>query len=146
MMTSRSRPRSHEASYRELTPDRCAELLRRHTVGRVAWAAADGPQLFPVSYAWLDGQIVFQTSPYGVLSELVRRTEVVFEVDDLDAARLTGWSVIVHGISGAAALDDLGRVPSSPAGEVSRADGLRSVVIGIVPRGITGRSLLRAVT
>ena len=61
------------------------------------WKGADGLQLLPVSYAFHHDAVVFRTSPYGVLSELVRPVEVIFEVDDLDSESRTGWSVVVTG-------------------------------------------------
>lgn len=85
------------ARFVELAASRCAELLGTRDVGRIAWQAADGPQIFPVSYGWHEGAVVFRTSPYGVLSELVRSTAVVLEVDELDLVHRTGWTVVVHG-------------------------------------------------
>ena len=75
----------------------CRDLLARHSYGRIAWQAAHGLQILPVSYAWHDESIVFRTSPEGSLSELIRPCPVVFEVDELDEARRSGWSVVVHG-------------------------------------------------
>jgi uncharacterized protein len=67
-----------------ISPSRCRELLASQTIGRIAWQAADGPQILPVTYACYDGTIIFRTSPYGVLSELVRPTDVAMEIDELD--------------------------------------------------------------
>lgn len=90
--------------FSELSGARCLTLLEENAIGRVAWHAADGPQIFPVTYAFspADG-IVFRTSPYGVLSELVRRTQVAFEVDRVDMDRGTGWVVVAHGQASAVA-------------------------------------------
>ena len=49
----------------------------RTTWGRIAWQAANGPQILPITYTWHDDGLVFRTSPYGVLSELVRPKAVV---------------------------------------------------------------------
>jgi hypothetical protein len=57
----------------------------------------DGPQILPVTYACHDGTIIFRTSPHGVLSELVRPTDVALEIDELDQERRHGWSVVVPG-------------------------------------------------
>ncbi len=124
----------------DLSSERCRELLADHDVGRIAWNAAHGPQLYPISYAWNDGMVVFRTSPYGTLSELIRATDVVFEVDDLDVKRRTGWSVIVRGVaSGVASPAELTRLWTID-GAVPWSGGIRNVFIGIVPRHITGRS------
>lgn len=125
-------------TYSDLDVTRCHRLIAAHQVGRVAWGAADGPQLFPVSYAWLEGRIVFRTSPYGILSELVRRTAVVFEVDEIDETRRRGWSVIIRGRAGGIASPDQLR-SATPIGTVPWADGDRYLVIAIEPVEITGR-------
>ena len=70
--------------FKPVSPRRCQELLESQSIGRVAWQAADGPQILPVTYAYHDGTIIFRTSPYGVLSELVRPTDVALEIDELD--------------------------------------------------------------
>ena len=85
------------SEFREISPARCHELLESQSVGRVAWQAAGGPQILPVAYAWHQGMIIFRTSPYGVLSELIRPTAVAFEVDQLDQVNRRGWSVVVQG-------------------------------------------------
>ena len=56
------------SEFRAISPTHCQELLQSQSVGRVAWQAADGPQILPVTYVWHDGTIIFRTSPYGVLS------------------------------------------------------------------------------
>ena len=85
------------AEFTPLSPTRCQELLESQSIGRVAWQAADGPQILPVIYACHDGTVIFRTSPYGVLSELVRPTDVALEIDELDPEGRQGWSVVVQG-------------------------------------------------
>jgi uncharacterized protein len=85
------------SSFQELSVARCQELLAGQTTGRVAWNAPDGPQVLPVSYALDVGDIVFRTSPYGALSQLRVRTNVAFEIDDIDAEQGKGWSVVGAG-------------------------------------------------
>ena len=50
-----------------------------------------------MTYAYHDGTIIFRTSPYGVLSELVRPTDVALEIDELDQESRQVWSVVVQG-------------------------------------------------
>ena len=88
---------SRRINYVDLTLAECQTLLESRDIGRIGWNAGHGPQILPVSYACVAELIVFRTSPFGVLSELVRPTQVVFEVDDLDATQHTGWSVIARG-------------------------------------------------
>lgn len=135
-----SRPAAAGVTVSALSSVRCRELLEGASVGRVGWSAAHGPQIFPVSYAWCDELVMFRTSPFGVISELTRRTLAVFEVDDLDAAGHSGWTVLGRGYAQAVA------APASLrrlwAREVSApwANGIRDVVIGIDVTQLTGRS------
>ena len=125
-----------------ISPAGCQELLESQSIGRVAWQAADGPQILPVTYAWYDGTIIFRTSPYGVLSELVRPTDVALEIDELDQESRQGWSVVVQGrAQGVAEPDQLVRM-WTVGGVVPWASGIRNVFIQIIPRRITGRALV----
>ncbi len=125
--------------FRAITPARCQELLQSQSVGRIAWQAADGPQILPVTYAWHEGTIIFRTSPYGVLSELVRPTDVALEIDELDQDSRRGWSVVVQGrAQGVAEPDQLVRM-WTVGGVVPWAAGVRNVFIQVTPRRVTGR-------
>jgi nitroimidazol reductase NimA-like FMN-containing flavoprotein (pyridoxamine 5'-phosphate oxidase superfamily) len=127
------------SEFRAITPARCEELLQSQSVGRVAWQAADGPQILPVTYAWHEGTIIFRTSPYGVLSELIRPTEVALEIDDLDQNSRRGWSVVVQGrAQGVAEPDQLVRM-WTVGSVVPWARGVRNVFIQITPYKVTGR-------
>ena len=127
------------SDFRAMSPTRCQELLESQTVGRVAWQAADGPQILPVTYAWHDGTIIFRTSPYGLLSELIRPTEVALEIDELDQKNRRGWSVVVHGrAQGVAEPDQLVRM-WTVGGVVPWAAGVRNVFIQITPHRVSGR-------
>ncbi len=125
-----------------ITGPECVELLESHSIGRVGWHAADGPQILPVTYLYQSDRLYFRTSPHGILSELLRPTDVAFEVDDLNHDTRTGWSVVVYGRAEAVA---------APA-EVVRlwtpdlapwAPDIRNLFIQITPHRITGRRLTR---
>jgi nitroimidazol reductase NimA-like FMN-containing flavoprotein (pyridoxamine 5'-phosphate oxidase superfamily) len=127
------------SEFRAISPTHCQELLESQSVGRIAWQAADGPQILPVTYAWHDGTIIFRTSPYGVLSELIRPTEVALEIDELDQNNRRGWSVVVQGRAQAVAEpDELVRM-WTVGGVVPWAAGVRNVFIQITPHKVTGR-------
>jgi nitroimidazol reductase NimA-like FMN-containing flavoprotein (pyridoxamine 5'-phosphate oxidase superfamily) len=141
-MTAESYPPGSPAlppPHRVLSDARCRQLLAEHHIGRIAWNGADGLQLLPVSYALHHGAVVFRTSPYGVLSELVRPVDVIFEVDELDSESRTGWSVVVTGRAQAVAeprdLVELWTVD----GVTPWAAGVRTLFIEVTPRQITGR-------
>lgn len=126
------------AQYGHLTrldDEECRLLLASRTFGRVGWNSASGVQILPVSYGLVDEVIVFRTMAGSPLAELVRPVEVSFQVDDLDGETSTGWSVLVHGTSGAP-------VTSLPASMPSPwAPGDRPIVIGIQPDHYAGRSI-----
>jgi uncharacterized protein len=96
-----------------LSPETCDALLRTRRVGRVG-VCTGRPGVFPVLYAFLDGNIVFRTAPGEKLIAAALHKEVVFEVDSFDVAASTGWSVNVLGV--AEEIDD-------PA-ELARAEAL----------------------
>ena len=131
------------SSFQELSEARCRELLAGQTTGRVAWNAPDGPQVLPVSYTMDVGEIVFRTSPYGALSQLRVRTNVAFEIDDIDAEHGTGWSVLVRGSAQAVVqARHLEQLWSDDA-PVPWAAGTRNLFIAITPRTVTGRIVRR---
>jgi nitroimidazol reductase NimA-like FMN-containing flavoprotein (pyridoxamine 5'-phosphate oxidase superfamily) len=129
--------------FRTLNEHQCRDLLQSHTIGRLAWQAADGLQVLPVTYVCDGADMVFRTSPSGVLSELVRPTDIALQVDELDEQLRSGWSVLVQGRAEAVAepteLVHLWAVD----GMVPWAPGVRNVFIRVVPHRITGRSLSR---
>ncbi len=81
----------------EMSEHECADLLRRHVVGRIALSTPDGPHLVPVNYAVVDDALVVRTSPYSVLGTHGRDAVLAFEVDHVDHADQRGWSVVVRG-------------------------------------------------
>jgi nitroimidazol reductase NimA-like FMN-containing flavoprotein (pyridoxamine 5'-phosphate oxidase superfamily) len=129
-------PSSH---FHEIARGECEAMLGAQTTGRVAWNAPDGPQLLPVTYGMYAGDIVFRTSPYGVLSQLAHRTLVAFEIDDIDQTHGAGWSVLVRGRARAVvAPHELVSLWTQP-GIVPWAPGIRNLWIGISVTSISGR-------
>ena len=131
---------SRRLNYADLSPTECQHLIESGGVGRIGWNGGDGPQIFPVSYACVADLVVFRTSPFGVLSELVRATQVAFEVDDLDVVTQAGWSVIAHGRAQAVASPALLTHLWTVDGVEPWAGGVRNVFIGITIERITGRA------
>lgn len=137
-MTTTADTSSH---FRPLTQAECQQRLEEHHTGRVAWEAADGPMMLPVSYELHLGRISFRTSPYGVLSRLVEPTNVAFEIDEIDTAAGTGWNVLVRGraqaVTSTFTLSNLWKLE----GVVPWATGTRNLFISIEPRSISGRQV-----
>ncbi|MGK4585314.1 helix-turn-helix domain-containing protein [Kitasatospora sp. HPMI-4] len=124
----------------ELSTAECWARLAPGGVGRVALSSAEGPVVLPVNYRVLDGALVFRTTATGVLASAVGG-KVAFEVDQLDEALCTGWSVLATGT--AALLEDQETTehlehrgfPSPWAG------GDRDVWVRIEPTAVTGRTI-----
>jgi nitroimidazol reductase NimA-like FMN-containing flavoprotein (pyridoxamine 5'-phosphate oxidase superfamily) len=55
------------------------------------------PEIYPVNHVVDHRSVVFRTDPGSKLRGLLRSPAVCFEVDAVDAARATGWSVLVKG-------------------------------------------------
>jgi len=123
----------------------CYALLAGAEVGRVIVSIDALPAAFPVNY-WLTGDaIVFRTAPGTKLNAAVNHTVVGFEVDEIDPATRSGWSVLVVGKS---------HVVNDPA-EIARLDraGLHSWApmpaphyVKISIQRISGRRLSNPVT
>jgi nitroimidazol reductase NimA-like FMN-containing flavoprotein (pyridoxamine 5'-phosphate oxidase superfamily) len=81
-----------------LSEEECLELLRSHHVGRIALTDHGQPLIFPVNYAADDRAVVFRTGP-GMKLQESRMSRVAFEIDEVDTAAGTAWSVMVKGIA-----------------------------------------------
>ena len=80
-----------------LSPSECTSLLAQGCVGRVGFVAGGRPYVLPVNYAAdSDGTVVFRTGASSLLAAASRQ-EVAFEVDGVDVAQRTGWSVCTFG-------------------------------------------------
>lgn len=81
-----------------LSEEECMRLLRSHDLGRVGLVDHGQPLIFPVNYATDDSAVVFRTAPGMKLHE-APMSRVAFEIDGVDAAAGTAWSVLVKGIA-----------------------------------------------
>jgi len=86
-----------QTELRQLSDERSWELLAKRTVGRLAVAVNGQPDIFPVNYAVDDHHIVIRTAEGMKFAAALSGKSVAFEVDELDAARQTGWSVVIRG-------------------------------------------------
>ena len=124
---------------RDLTVEECGQHLSSASMGRVGWTTGGLQQILPVSYAMDAGRVVFRTSAYGVLGHLRHPTNVAFEIDDVDVAAGTGWSVVAQGRAEAVVLPqelvDLWARPDI----VPWAPGTRNVFIAISVHALSGR-------
>jgi nitroimidazol reductase NimA-like FMN-containing flavoprotein (pyridoxamine 5'-phosphate oxidase superfamily) len=78
-----------------LSAEECESLLASQFFGRVAVWSGDHPAVLPVLYGMLDDDVVFRTGPGEKLIAAALGQQVVFEIDAIESATRTGWSVNV---------------------------------------------------
>lgn len=128
--------------YRELTRERCEELLGSTSVGRIAFCRPDGAHILPVNYRYGGSVLVIRTSPYGSLAVLAPGVDgVAFEVDHHNDLLQTAWSVVVRGR--VAAIEDPGSELAAEARPRPWAAGTRALFLRLTPDSITGRGVRR---
>src|SRR6266550_4696792 len=86
----------------ELERDECVELLAVTKVGRLAVSPPDWrtpPVIRPVTYVFdrRSQSIVFRTARGSKFTALLLSGQAAFEIDGIDSADETGWSVVAHG-------------------------------------------------
>ena len=94
-----------ERLFEAIGREQCLDLLASNHLGRVAWQAADLPQILPVTYATHKGSVYFRTTPDGILSSWLSR----------QGSRLK-WtsSTSRHGAAGASSCMDAPARSASP--------------------------------
>ena len=80
-----------------LTKPECQALLAASNIGRVAITLGALPVILPVNFALLDDDVIFLTGGGTKLSAALTHAIVAFEVDHINEADHTGWSVLVIG-------------------------------------------------
>lgn len=128
-----------QAALLELTPYECWQLLEEPVgIARVVWATERGPAIVPVNYAVADGALWFQTTPGSRLARECEGRSILVEIDDVDPATSSGWSVIVTGVAEYVAMsavpDILGGLQVWPRGEHTQ-------FVRLAPDEVTGRRL-----
>lgn len=116
--------------FSRLDADECWALLAEAEVGRIAWVAQDGISVVPVNFRVVDRSVIFHTSHDSFLAGLLERTDVAFQVDEIDPETATGWSVLVRGYSGPA---------DETVASISWLEGGQSVGLAITAATVAGR-------
>jgi nitroimidazol reductase NimA-like FMN-containing flavoprotein (pyridoxamine 5'-phosphate oxidase superfamily) len=123
-----------------LSSAECRALLPTVPLGRIVFTHGALPAVQPVNFVVVGDDVIIRTSAGSKLAAAARNAVVAFEVDDFDAERRGGWSVVIVGharrVSDAtdvAALTDLPLRPWAP--------GRRDDFIRITPEIVTGRRI-----
>jgi hypothetical protein len=115
----------------------CQRLLHSASFGRVGVATAGVAMILPVNYAMVGDDIVFFTGPGLKLSAAQAQKTMTFQIDDYDAERNSGWSVLVVGN---AEEIDTGELYGRRAKALAPgAPGERHDIVRIRPDMVTGR-------
>ena len=132
---------SDGSALEQLSKDECLQLMASVSVGRIIYTRRALPAVELVNFALDHGDIIIRTEGGGKLAAATQHSVVAFEVDRLDAAQQTGWSVTAIGQS--QEVTDSGDIARLKAiGLSSWAAGVRDHFIRISPEILNGRRLL----
>jgi nitroimidazol reductase NimA-like FMN-containing flavoprotein (pyridoxamine 5'-phosphate oxidase superfamily) len=130
-----------ESELLEMSLEACVALLRASVVGRLCFVANDWPVAIPVNFRLVETSgrrwLAVRTRPGNLVDQAP--VKVAFEVDDVDPAHRSGWSVLVCGT--------LHRVDADAAAFRERFDpdpwilAERESWLVVEPAVITGREL-----
>jgi len=123
-----------------LDEPQCRALLAEEHIGRVVIVTGGVAAVFPVNYGIVGGDIVYFTSEGTKLRHAAAPSAVSFEVDVVDLAHHTGWSVLVVGTASLASPDLASRAEA--LGVYPWAAGQRHYAVRIRPEMITGRRIV----
>ena len=122
--------------------DDCLRLLATHTsgIGRLALIEGSHPVILPINYALDQDHVVFRTAAGTKLDGALRGAAVAFEIDHVDEATHTGWSVLVKGHAESVVThNDVLRLKALPLRPW--ADGEHANWVSIRPEMISGRKV-----
>lgn len=122
----------------------CLSLIRSSPLGRLAYVDAGAPMVVPVNHLVDGASIVLRTVAGGKLDAAILGHPVAFQVDDHDASRGTGWSVVVRGTANL--LEDEERIAryAEALDSWAIAEGSEAAWIRILADEVSGRRLQRA--
>ena len=126
-----------------LSLDECYALLGQETVGRLVYVDDLGPAAVPVNFALAGHGIVFRSEDGSKIRGLRGKRDVAFEVDHIDKASRSGWSVLVRGTSEEVEFEHLHELLGRIDGYVPLPwkKGVHNIWVVITPREVTGRRL-----
>lgn len=113
-------------------------LLETQEVGRLVYTRRALPAVVPVNYAVREGAIWILTGSASTLGQAVRGAVVAFQVDQLEPATRSGWSVTVTA-EARVAVDEATLARARRDGPVPWAPGVKEHLIVIPLTVVTGR-------
>lgn len=126
----------------ELDRAECEQLLAVTPIGRLGFDFGGRPMVLPVTYRFVNGQILFRTALGRKLHAVSADHPVAFEVDEWKASSRTGWSVLVVGTAGEIEnweeFEDVQSLGLHPWADSDAKDRW----VRIIPDRITGRRIV----
>jgi nitroimidazol reductase NimA-like FMN-containing flavoprotein (pyridoxamine 5'-phosphate oxidase superfamily) len=126
----------------ELSWDDCFTLLRQQVVGRFVYQDESGLAAVPVNYAVAGETIVFRSEAGSKVHDLQGR-DIAFQVDDIDAANHSGWSVLIRGGAEEVEFERLTELIRQIDETVPQPwkKGIHNIWVVITPKFVSGRRL-----
>jgi uncharacterized protein len=129
-----------EVRWQELTKQECFGLLAGQRLGRVVLVDDRGPLALPVNFVVDHHTVLFRTDEGTKLEVASRGAPVAFEVDGIEEATRTGWSVLVRGeATEVTDPTELARVRKLPL--YAWAPGAKTRYVRVLPTVLTGRRI-----
>lgn len=120
----------------------CWDLVAGGEFARIGFVIDGKPWILPVNYRLMGQTVVFRTTEGSMLDALGNGAAVVVELDHVDQAALTGWSVLVRGTAQAISSDVLPVVDGSVH---PWAPGDKDRWLWVLAEAISGRAISRHV-
>ncbi|MFF8598015.1 helix-turn-helix domain-containing protein [Streptomyces sp. NPDC015232] len=134
---------ARHARMEEIGEEECRALLGDHGVGRVAVPGEHGPEIHPMNYQAVGGEILFMTAEDSPLARAAAAgAEIAFEEDHVDEAFSQGWSVLLVGPARRVSDPATARIFREFAYSAPWADAGRDTVVVLAPRRVSGRRVV----
>jgi nitroimidazol reductase NimA-like FMN-containing flavoprotein (pyridoxamine 5'-phosphate oxidase superfamily) len=117
-------------------------LLGSASVGRLVYVDDVGPTAVPVNYAMAGRHIIVRVEG-GAKQHAMQQPVITFEVDNIDVAARSGWSVVVRGTGREVDMESVAALLREMDGRFPTpwAFGVHNVWLELTPVTITGRRL-----
>jgi uncharacterized protein len=123
----------------------CLALIATKSVGRLAFTVGRWAEVVPVNHVLVAGEIVVRVTPSGQTARYLHENgpdpAVTYEVDSIDEATESGWSVVIRGTARATPPEILLTEKDPP---VPWPSGSYWDYVRIHPVGVTGRRLVHS--
>ena len=126
--------------WQELTQSECFRLLASQHLGRVVLIDELGPAAFPVNYVVDAHTVLFRTDEGSKLDAALGGARVAFQIDGVDEASHTGWSVLVRA-EAVEVIDSDGLARASELPLYPWAPGPKTHFVRLLPTMLTGRRI-----